>query len=69
MNNKDCCRTCLGKTKEMQHINSSVTISGHEVRLSDILFNFYSYQVNSTNSKISLFSTLKQITPKIVITI
>lgn len=45
MNYKDCCRTCLGKTKEMRHINSSITISGHDVRLTDILYNFYNYQV------------------------
>lgn len=46
MNYKDRCRTCLGKSKEMRHIHATILIAGNDVRLSDILQNFYDYQVN-----------------------
>ncbi|XP_041988070.1 zinc finger protein 486-like [Aricia agestis] len=46
MSYKDRCRACLGSGKEMRHIHSVVTISGDEVRLSDILQSFYDCTVS-----------------------
>ncbi|XP_049868401.1 zinc finger protein 700-like [Pectinophora gossypiella] len=46
MSFKDRCRTCLGKSNEMRHVHASIIISEQEIRLSDILYNFYSYQVS-----------------------
>ncbi|XP_047506933.1 gastrula zinc finger protein XlCGF17.1-like isoform X2 [Pieris napi] len=40
-----CCRTCLGEGKEMKHIHTIIYIAGNDVRLSDILLNFYNYKV------------------------
>ncbi|CAH2232653.1 jg5280 [Pararge aegeria aegeria] len=45
MNYKDRCRTCLGREKEMRHVHTTITIAGDDVRLSDILQNFYNYTV------------------------
>lgn len=40
-----CCRTCLGEGKEMKYIHTVISITGVDVRLSDILLNFYNYKV------------------------
>lgn len=45
MNYKDRCRTCLGSEKEMRHVHSVLSIAGDDVRLSDVLQNFYNYTV------------------------
>ncbi|KAM3963672.1 zinc finger and BTB domain-containing protein 41 [Aphomia sociella] len=47
MNYKNCCRTCLGTSREMRHIHTSISIAGDDVRLSDILQTFYNYKVSS----------------------
>lgn len=45
MNYKNSCRTCLGSKKEMRNINSTIIIGGDEVKILDILLNFYNYKV------------------------
>lgn len=52
MDYKKCCRTCLGSEKEMRHIHASIKIAGDEVRLSDILENFYNFKVCAVFSSI-----------------
>ncbi|OWR53475.1 PR domain zinc finger protein 5-like [Danaus plexippus] len=49
MNYKDRCRTCLGSGKEMRHVHNIVSITGENVRLSDILENFYNYKIPSND--------------------
>lgn len=46
MKYKNCCRTCLDGSKDLRHINSVITIAGSEIHLTDILKNFYNYEVN-----------------------
>ncbi|KAL4710613.1 hypothetical protein ACJJTC_003249 [Scirpophaga incertulas] len=43
---KDKCRTCLGFDNNMRHIDTLINITGEDVRLSDILQNFYNYKVS-----------------------
>lgn len=45
MNYKDRCRTCLGSEKEMRHVHSVLSIAGDDVRVSDVLQNFYNFTV------------------------
>ncbi|KAI8422787.1 hypothetical protein MSG28_006532 [Choristoneura fumiferana] len=47
MNFKDSCRTCLTSGKEMRYIHTVISISGENVRVSDILENFYKFKITS----------------------
>ncbi|XP_063364866.1 zinc finger protein 254-like [Cydia amplana] len=47
MSYKDNCRTCLASGKEMRYIHTTITIGGEDVRMSDILANFYNYKVST----------------------
>lgn len=50
MNYKDRCRTCLGSEKEMRHVHSVITIAGDDVRVSDVLQNFYNFTITADDS-------------------
>ncbi|XP_069356167.1 zinc finger protein 684-like isoform X3 [Maniola hyperantus] len=50
MNHKDRCRTCLSSEKEMRHVHTTITIAGDNVRLSDILHNFYNYSITEDST-------------------
>lgn len=51
MNYKDRCRTCLGSEKEMRHVHSVLSIAGDDVRVSDVLQNFYNFTVIINKNK------------------
>ncbi|KAG7305898.1 hypothetical protein JYU34_008449 [Plutella xylostella] len=45
MSYKNCCLTCLSTSKETRNIHTAISISGDDIRLSDILLNFYNFKI------------------------
>ncbi|CAG4949393.1 unnamed protein product [Colias eurytheme] len=50
MDYNNCCRTCLSNGKEMKHIHTVISIAGEDVRLTDILQNFYNYRISEEDN-------------------